>query len=291
MHKRTELSVAAILMASTIASAGANQPGSVFRDCADCPEMVMIPAGEFMMGSPGRETERDDDEGPQRSVVLGAPFAVGKFEVTFAEWDACVIGGGCKHKPSDDGWGRGRRPVINVSWHDVTREYLPWLSKKTGKIYRLLTEAEWEYTARAGTRTPFSTGAAIVSNLANFNGEHTYGGSTKGVNRQRTMEVGSFKPNAFGLYDMHGNVAEWVEDCYHESNQGAPSDGSAWTTACSDAGSQYVIRNNPAEPLRVIRGGSWNDKPINLRAANRYRYAPAVRLNEFGFRVATTLSR
>ena len=143
--------------------------------------MVVVPAGEFMMGSPAGEEGRSDDEGPQRKVTIAKPFAVGKFEVTFAEWDACVAAGGCKHKPDDQGWGRGKRPVINVSWDDITKEYLPWLSRKTGKTYRLLTEAEWEYAARAGTTTPFSTGQTITPEQANFNGNYTYGGSAKGA--------------------------------------------------------------------------------------------------------------
>ena len=129
-----------------------------------------------------------------------------------------MAAGGCKHKPEDQGWGRGKRPVINVSWDDITKEYLPWLSRKTGKTYRLLTEAEWEYAARAGTTTPFSTGRTITPDQANFNGDFTYGGSAKGVYRQKTVEVGSFPANAFGLHDMHGNVWEWVRTATRTAN-------------------------------------------------------------------------
>ena len=135
--------------------------------------MVVVPAGSFMMGSPAGEASRESDEGPQRKVTIPKPFALGKFEVTLAEWDACVTAGGCKHKPEDHGWGRGKRPAINVSWDDVTKEFVPWLSRKSGKTYRLLTEAEWEYAARAGTTTPFSTGGNITTEQAHFSGSFT----------------------------------------------------------------------------------------------------------------------
>src|SRR5581483_5673855 len=187
-------------------------PGRVFRDCAGCPEMVVLPAGEFMMGSPESERGRNKDEGPQHKVTIAQPFAVGKFEVTFAEWDACVADSGCTHKPGDESWGRGRRPVINVSWDDA-KQYVAWLSKKSGKPYRLLTEAEWEYAARATTRAtdpsvPFSTGYTINYKQANYDANFIYGKSPQGVYRQKTLDVGSLPRNAFGLHDMHGNVWE-----------------------------------------------------------------------------------
>ena len=254
-----------------------HKPGDTFRDCPECPEMVVVPAGEFMMGSPESEEDHSSAEGPQRTVKIAKPFAVGKFEVTFAEWDACVAGGGCKHKPGDLGWGRDKPPVINVSWDDVTKEYLPWLSKKTGKTYRLLTEAEWEYAARARTTTPFSIGGTITPDQANFDGNYTYGGSSKGEFRQKTIAVGSFKANAFALADMHGNVWEWVEDCWNDSYTGAPIDGTAWTFGdCS---------------RRVLRGGAWTSVPRFLRSAFRLRSAPDFRGNDFGFRVARTLTQ
>ena len=203
------------------------RPGDSFKDCADCPEMVIVPAGEVIMGSPTDEADRSNSEGPQHKVSIGRPLAIGKYEVTFAEWDTCTSDGGCSYKPRDPGWGRGRRPVINVSWDDVTGEFLPWLSKKTGQTYRLLTEAEWEYAARAGTATPFSTGAIITTDQANFDGTVTYGGSAKGQYRQRTLEVGSFPANAFGLHDMHGNAWEWVADCFAKNYDDAPADGRA----------------------------------------------------------------
>jgi formylglycine-generating enzyme required for sulfatase activity len=255
-------------------------PRDVLRDCAVCPEMVVVPAGEFMMGSPPTERGRNPDEGPQRKVTFAQPFAAGKYEVTFAQWDACVAEAGCTHQPGDNDWGRGKRPVINVSWSDA-RQYAGWLAKKTGKPYRLLTEAEWEYAARGTTKvtdrqSPFSTGPTIHSSQANYDSNFVYGtGAKMGVYRQKTLDVGSFKPNAFGLNDMHGNVWEWVEDCYKDSYAGAPTDGSAVTS-----------RNCT---LNILRGGAWNYYPQLLRSAYRYASAPGVRTENAGFRVARSM--
>ena len=254
-----------------------------FEDCRDgfCgPQMVFVPVGSFRMGSPGNEEGSAADEGPQRIVTIAKPFAVGKFEVTFAEWDACVAGGGCQSNktPSDLGWGKGLRPVINVSWEDA-KAYVGWLSKTTGQTYRLLTESEWEYAARAGTTTLFSTGPTITTKQANFDGNSTYGGSAKGEYHGKTVEVGSFAPNAFGLHEMHGNVWEWVEDCWIDSYKGAPTDASARTTACTD------------DKLRVLRGGSWFNVPEVLRSADRIRNSADNRGYKFGFRVARSVLR
>jgi formylglycine-generating enzyme required for sulfatase activity len=252
------------------------KPKDSFKDCPECPEMVVVPAGEFIMGSPTGEAERIYDEGPQHKVTIAKPLAVGKFEVTFAEWDACAMTNGCIHYPRDEGWGRGTRPVIHVSWDDITKDYLLWFKRKTGKTYRLLTEAEWEYAARAGTTTPFSTGRTITTDQANFDGRFTYGGSDKGVYRNKTIEVGSLnKPNAFGIHDMHGNVWEWVADCYHDSHQGAPTNG--------------AFRDTGGCSHRVARGGSWSSDPRYLRAAHRQRSNPGGRYYSFGFRLARTL--
>ena len=255
-------------------------PGRVFHDCPGCPEMVVVPSGAFMMGSPESERGRGKNEGPQREVSFRQPFAVGKFEVTFAQWDACVAEGGCTHKPGDESWGRGRRPAINVSWGDA-RQYAAWLAKRTGKPYRLLTEAEWEYAARGVTSTsaqhaPFSTGVTINYKQANYDANFTYGVAGRmGIYRQKTLDVGALPRNAFGLHDMHGNVWEWVEDCYKDSYAGAPTDGSAVASGnCS---------------LRVLRGGAWNYYPQLLRAAYRYATAPGVRMENAGFRVARAL--
>ena len=239
-------------------------PLEIIQDCDECPEMVVLPAGEFMMGSP--EGKGYGDERPQHLVTIAEPFAVGRFEVTFDEWDACVEQGGCGgHKPEDEGWGRGRRPVINVSWGDA-KAYVEWLSERTGDDgYRLLSESEWEYAARAGTETPYFFGSEITSNQADFR-----------RNLNETTEVGSYPPNSFGLYDMHGNVWEWCEDVWHDSYEGAPSDGAAWT-------------EDGDQSRRVLRGGSWYNYPRYLRSANRNWGLADDRGINRGFRVARTL--
>ena len=261
---------AAAIAGSFFLLAGAAS-GQTFKDCAECPEMVVVPAGEFMMGSPKGEPGRDVDEGPQHRVSIPAQLAVGKYEVTFAEWDACVVVGGCRHWSDDQGWGRDNRPVVGVNWFDA-REYVDWLGERTGLHYRLLSEAEWEYAARGGTTTPFSTGVRISTTEANFSGHHTYNRSSAGVYRARTTPVGSFPPNPFGLHDVHGNVSEWVEDCWHESYAGAPADGSA--------------RTDGACVFRVFRGGNWHYVPGAVRSALRIEGEPAVRDFDLGFRVA-----
>jgi formylglycine-generating enzyme required for sulfatase activity len=255
------------------------KPGSgrSFKDCPTCPEMVIVPAGKFTMGSPTREKKRVKGE-TQVQVSISQPFAVGKFEVTFAEWDACVADGGCSHKLKDSGWGRGRRPVMNVSWEDITKQYLPWLSRKTGKTYRLPSESEWEYVARAGTRTPFWWGASITPSQANYDGNYVYGpGGRKGKYRKQSLPVGSFRPNPWGLYDVHGNVFEWTEDCWNESNTGNPGNGSA--------------RNSGDCARRVLRGGSWSGGPRHLRSAYRiWNYLVYRSVDYIGFRVVRMLT-
>ena len=250
--------------------------GHEFQDCDECPEMVVVGAGEFMMGS--RSGEEDGNEGPQHEVRIGEMIAVGKYEVTFAEWEGCVVGGGCGgYRPGDEGWGRGDRPVINVSWEDA-KAYVSWLSWKTGKSYRLLSEAEWEYVARAGTTGPFHFGSTITTDQANYDGNYVYGSGHRGVYRKRTVAVGSFPANGYGLHDMHGNVWEWVEDCWHDNYDGAPTDGSAWVSEGSCK-------------VRVLRGGSWSSKPRNLRSADRNGVTAGSRVfSVLGFRIARTLT-
>ena len=238
--------------------------GAKFKDCEVCPEMVVVPAGEYMMGSPAGEEGRDGNEGPQHQVRIGRPIAVGKYEVTFEEWDACVSGGGCGgFRPGDEGWGRGRRPVVRVSWEDA-KAYVAWLSEKTGKGYRLLSEAEWEYAARAGTSTRYNWGDEIGRNRANCRN------CGSRWDNKKTAPVGSFGPNGYELHDMHGNVWEWVEDCWYENYSGAPTDGSVWTTggACGK---------------RVLRGGSWHNHEWHLRSATRLRNVAGSRHDGLGF--------
>jgi formylglycine-generating enzyme required for sulfatase activity len=246
------------------------KPGNTFRECAkNCPEMVVVPAGEFIMGSPPSEAGRFNNEEPQHNVAFVRPFAVAKFDVMFDDWDACAEYGDCDPRASDSSYGRGRQPVINVTWDDA-RHYAAWLSRMTGKPYRLLSEAEFEYAARGGTPTAYPWGNEVGKNNANC-----IGCGSQWDNRQPSP-VGSFAANRFGLHDMHGNVWQWIEDCYHENYEGAPQDGSAWVEGgnCNQ---------------RVVRGGSWFFYPRNLRSASRGRDATEIRGVNLGFRVGRTL--
>jgi formylglycine-generating enzyme required for sulfatase activity len=246
-------------------------PKSTFQDCrrnsTDCPVMVVIPGGQFMMGSPDDDVYAGEEEHPLHRVSIES-FAASKYDITFDDWAACVRGGGCSTQPdpSDRGWGRGRRPVINVNWDDA-QEYATWLSQMTGKQYRLLTEAEWEYAARAGTTTEYYWGDEAGLGRANFGGSETLPG-------------GSFPPNAFGLFDMAGNVDQWVEDCEQDNYFGTPTDGRAFQTAdCTS---------------RVLRGGAFGSDPNSGtdqsgRSASRRGLQELTRFNFIGFRVARTL--
>jgi formylglycine-generating enzyme required for sulfatase activity len=243
-------------------------PGTEFKECTrGCPMMIVISPGKFVMGSSVRELDHRASEDPQHEVGIAKSFAISKFEVTFEQWDACVGASACV--PAADAWGRGNMPVVNVSWEDV-HQYVAWLSRLTGKEYRLLTEAEWEYAARAGTNTRFSWGNE--PGAANANCSDC--GSTWSL---QTAPVGSFKPNAFGLHDVLGNVWEWVEDSWHENYQGAPRDGSAWL---KDGNPNY----------RVIRGGSWHNESELIRVAARFQRNHLVRFDTLGFRVARTMT-
>ena len=244
------------------------QPGQTFSDALNSggrgPEMVVIPAGRFYMGCvSGQDCE--SREMPVHEVTISQAFAVSKYEVTFEEYDRFTY----PNRVDDEGWGRGRRPVINVSWDDA-QEYVAWLSQQTGQRYRLLSEAEWEYVARAGSSTAYSWGNGIGSNRANCDSC----GSQWDI--RQTAPAGSFAANAFGVHDMHGNVWEWVEDCWNEGYAGAPADGNAWRSGeCSE---------------RVLRGGAWYDIPGDLRSAKRDRRATGERGTPFGLRVARTLT-
>lgn len=249
--------------ASTVTGSGrAFEPGQSLRDCPTCPEMVVLPAGSFSMGSLATEAGRFSTEGPRRLVTLARSFAMGKFEITFEEWDACVSGGGCVSRADDQGWGRGRQPVVGVSWVDAMA-YAQWLSKSSGQRYFLPSEAEWEYAARAGTETAWNTGDAIITDDANM------------LNQLgRPVTVGAYPPNAFGLHDMHGNVSERVQDCYGPY-PGAPQDGStAYPQTCD---------------VYVARGGSYLDEPAKLRSAARLAATQRAKLPRLGFRVARAL--
>ena len=259
--------LAAALAAAEAERLAADEEALTAAVAAVAPEMVVIPAGSFRMGCVSGEN-CDDDELPVHEVTIPEAFAVSVYEVTFAQWDACVLGGGCGgYRPDDYGWGRGTRPVMNVSWDDA-QEYVGWLSGQTGESYRLLSESEWEYVARAGTSTAYSWGNAIGSSRANCDG--------CGDQWEYTAPVGSFPPNAYGVHDMHGNVWEWVEDCWNGSYAGASSDGSAWLRG--DCG------------RRVLRGGSWYYDPWYLRSAYRLGDTSGYRFFFNGFRVARTLT-
>ena len=260
--------------------------GVAFQDCwldgeqrVRGPEMVVVPAGSFTMGSPDDEEGRSSNEGPRHKVTIAKPFAVGGFAVTFDEWDLAqtdkdwqAITGLAARQPNERGWGRGDRPVVNVGWKDANA-YTKWLSKKTGKDYRLLSEAEWEYVCRAGTQTPFWWGASISTEQANYDGNYTFGGGKKGEYRRKTVPVKSFQPNPWGLYQVHGNVWEWCEDPWNDSYKDAPLDGSACTTG--------------DRAFRLLRGGSWQFNPVFLRAGARVRDS-VYRNDDAGFRLART---
>jgi len=232
---------------------------AAIRDCPQCPEMVLIAAGAFEMGS----TEMFDFEAPVHQVSIRKPFYIGRREVTFEEWDACIAEGGCKQRPDDRGLGRARRPAIDLDWDDA-KGYTAWLSQKTGHTYRLPSESEWEYVARAGSTTTYPWGKTVDKDKANC-----IGCTTDPL--KKAVDTGSFKPNAFGIYDMTGNAAEWVEDCWNDNYRGAPADGSAWT--------------KPQCRERVLRGGSFNNDPRYLRSAARFKYDHDVRFYTNGFRV------
>jgi formylglycine-generating enzyme required for sulfatase activity len=254
------------------------KPKDVFKECTGCPEMIVVPAGSFTMGSPTSEAGREEGESQHR-VTIAKPFAVAKFELTFDEWDACVDHGDCDPRVKAD-WGRGRQPAINVSWDDA-QWYLRWLSRMTGKPYRLLSEAEWEFAARGITsidapNLPYPWGDKASHEGANYGTDECCKGKIEGRDQWvNTAPVGQFPPNAFGLYDMHGNVWEWVEDRWHDDYGGAPQDGSVWAAGGDDR--------------RVVRGGSWIGAPEHIRSAAREKDSTLIRSNGLGFRVARTL--
>ncbi len=269
-RRRRLITIMAVVAFSTIFFAGTQAAHSgaapaPFRDCDTCPEMVAVPAGSFLMGAErGRPAEL-----PVRRVVIPRDFAMSKFEITFDEWAACVAAGGCEKEPDDHDWGRGARPVINVSWEDAVA-FTRYLSARTGHTYRLPTEAEWEYAARAGTRTDYWWGDSQGDALANC---RSCGSEWDG---RRSAPVGSFPSNPLGLHDMNGNVSEWTSDCWNADHSGAAADGAARASGdCS---------------RRVTRGGSWYYIPKVMAASARERYPAALWSYTIGLRVVRELS-
>ncbi len=251
------------------------QVGEVFQDCDVCPKMIVVSAGRFIMGSPETEEGRFDTEGPRRVVIIES-FAVGVYEVTFEQWDTCAWAGSCGGAiPEDEGWGRTDRPVINVNWEDA-QAYTAWLSAATGQEYRLLSEAEWEYVARAGTQTARYWGESEADQCRYANGDDDDLSCSDGY--ENTAPVGSFQPNEFGLHDVLGNVWEWTQDCWVGDYSEASNDGSARQSESNDCSS------------RALRGGSWGNSSRNLRSANRDWPLPGrERSTRFGFRVARSV--
>lgn len=236
--------------------------GEVFSDCQGCPALIVLPAGQFRMG----DDAGNPDERPVHTVAFARPFAIMKYEVTFNDFDTCAASGGCdRYRPRDAGWGRNNYPVMNVNFGDASR-YAQWISQRTGHRYRLPTEAEWEYAARAGQTGAFVFGPTLTVQQANF-----------ARSRSRTAQVGSYPANAFGLHDVHGNVAEWTLNCWGSDYTGAPREGSTVpaTSACGQ---------------RAVRGGSWNiSEPFRQRLAARAGAPPATRDDTIGFRLVREL--
>jgi formylglycine-generating enzyme required for sulfatase activity len=264
-QKRVTLDAPSVVWSAEIAL----KPGTVFRDrlkrATEGPEMVVIPAGKFRMGD--IQSKHGKDELPVREVIVKQSFAMGRYEVTFDQYDEFAKATG-RALPEDEGFGRGRRPVIRVSWNEAVA-YAEWLSRETGKRYRLPTEAEWEYAARGGTETAYWWGNEMMPGLANCISCGTP------ADRRQTVPVGSFKPNPFGLYDTVGNVREWVQDCWHDNYQGAPSDGSAWEE-----------EHNGNCNGRVNRGGAFRSvNKKNVRSSSREMYRAGARPYWVGFRL------
>ncbi len=246
------------------ADAAGEQVGDVFKDCDNCPEMVVIPAGSYTMGdAKGKKNQK-----PAHKVTIKGPLAVGRYEVTWDEFEACLADGACKRDPDDHKWGRGNRPVVNVSWND-TMDFVAFIAKKTGRPYRLLSEAEWEYAARAGSTTGYWWGNKLKKKYANC---RKCGTKWSG---KKSAPVGSFKPNKWGIYDMHANIWEWVSDCWNKTHAGAPADGSPRTDG--DCG------------RRSVRGGSWYYFPQLAKSPSRDSHPQQLWSYNIGIRMALPL--
>jgi formylglycine-generating enzyme required for sulfatase activity len=257
------------------------RPLDQFKECERCPEMIVVPAGRFLMGAEDGEAASTPDEAPQHEVSFAKPFAIGRFTVTMGEWDACVAAGGCSYRPADQGWGRGRQPAINILWNDA-KDYVAWLSRSTNRPYRLPSEAEREYVARAGTTTAYWWGDSFFpaqANCAPGDGEPIPAsiGDVQPIAGTRPLPVRSFAGNPWGLYQVHGNVYDWVEDCWNDSYNGAPSDGSAWISGNCNR--------------HVLRGGAFSRTPQTARSAARLWFASPNRMIYMSVRVARTMER
>jgi len=289
LHLLPTLAFAALLPAAAQAAA-LPAPGKVFKDCKDCPEMVVLPTGTFTMGTPEDEVGREPDEGPQHPVTFAKPLAISRFQVLKGEWDAYLRDTGYKMPDGDDRPGRAckagipsyqnsdprkqytdKHPAVCMDFAEVNN-YVAWLSKKTGKQYRLVSEALREYAARGGSSGPFPFPFDEGKEYSIAQHANTYG-AADGYNF--TAPAGSFPANAFGVYDMHGNVYEWTADCYNENYVGAPSDGSAWLTGQCQ--------------FKRIRGNDWGEAPVFSRSGNRNALVPGDRGDWIGFRVARDL--
>ena len=269
-YLRLALVLLFLLVLATPAGAQDLTPGTIFKDCPTCPEMVVVPKGVFVMGSNGRYKTEE----PAHLVEIAKPFAIGRTEVTFDQWNLCLVDGGCELDPDDHKWGKGTRPVMNVTWDQAVR-YANWISARSGHTYRLPTEAEWEYIARAGTQTQFAwgdeAGGLALGNCRDCGAEISH----------QTEPVASFPPNPWGLYDTHGNVWEWVQDCWVPNYVGAPTDGSARIAPEEEAG-------QPCKE-RVMRSGSWYYFSKNIRSRWRAKNNPGVRSYGIGFRLVREL--
>ena len=266
-----------------LAEAATPQPGKVFKDCKDCPEMVVLPAGTFTMGTPDDEVGREPDEGPMHAVTFAKPFAMSRFQITAGEWDSYIRQTGVKIADGDTRPGREciaskprypqspRQPAVCMDMDDI-KHYVAWLSKKTGQPYHMVSEAQREYAARAGSSGPFpfpfdeGKGYSIAEHANTYGPADGYSFSSP---------AGSYPPNAFGMYDMHGNVYEWVADCWHPNYEGAPTDGSAWV--------------EPNCESYQIRGNDWGEAPVFSRSGNRNNIYPQTRGDWIGFRVVRDL--
>jgi formylglycine-generating enzyme required for sulfatase activity len=273
-YLKVAVSIAALFgMPHAVSAAQLGKAGTEFQDCPECPVMVVLPQQSFWMGSPDTETGRSANEGPLRRITINYGIAMGKYEVTFAEWDACIADGGCDGKHAkDEGRGRGDLPVINVDWNDA-QAYAQWLSKKTGHTYRLPSEAEWEYASKAGSSTTYSWGDTASHAHANYGMDTCCGGFVIGPDEwEVSAPVGRFLPNPFGLHDLSGNLWEWVEDCWDPNPATGPVDGGP--------------RRDGDCGLRIMKGGSWASMPVRIRASFRDAYTPGDYGEFIGFRVA-----